>query len=119
MSIDSIIYLAVAVTIFSGMLGAGGFLFHDDKDDPGVLGLSLVSAAVAVFWPIILALGVLSSPYWAGRALAAHRKTRAKRRALARQDTLDSLVFLLGELDEASVAHQVVKEQLAELGKNR
>ena len=120
MSIDSIIYVVGAVIVLSAALGGTGYIFHDDIDEsPGLIGTLIIGGVLAILWPVVLGLAVLSTPYWAGRALAAHRQARAKRKALARQETLDRLVFLLGELNEASVAHQVVKEQLAELGRNQ
>lgn len=118
MSIDSIIYLSVAGVIFWSTLATFGFLFHGDKDDPGLFGASLVSGLAAVFWPIILAAGILTTPYWAGKALKGHRDRVTERKALAREETVNSLIYLLGQLDEASVARTVLEEQLAELGKN-
>lgn len=119
MSIDSIIYLGVAGTIFCATLAAFGYLFHDDKDDPGLLGTSLVCGLVAVFWPVLLTVGVLTTPFWAGKGLKALRNRAEERKRLARQGVIETLTGLLRELNEISVARTVIEEQLAELRKQR
>lgn len=119
MSIDAIIYISVAGTIFCTTLAAFGYLFHGDKDDPGLFGTFLASGLVAVTWPLLLAGGVLTTPFWAGKGLKVLKNRAEERKRRARQTTIETLTGLLRELDEISVARTVLEEQLAELRKQR